>query len=71
MISGERKHEDETKDKTFHRIERFYGQFQRVIKLPTEVQPDKTKATYENGVLTIRIPKSEEAKPKEISIAIK
>jgi HSP20 family protein len=71
MISGERKHEDEATGKTYHRIERFYGQFQRVIRLPTEVQPDKTKATYENGVLTIRIPKSEEVKPKEISIEVK
>jgi len=70
-ISGERKHEEEVKDKTYHRIERSYGKFQRVIRLPTEVQGGKTKATYENGVLTIRIPKSEETKPKEIAIEVK
>ncbi|MDI6740471.1 MAG: Hsp20/alpha crystallin family protein [Candidatus Edwardsbacteria bacterium] len=70
-ISGERKHEEENKDKTYHRIERTYGKFQRIIRLPTEVQSGKTKASYENGVLTIRIPKSEEVKPREISIEIK
>lgn len=70
-ISGDRKHEEETKDKTYHRIERVYGQFQRVIKLPSEVQSGKTKANYENGLLTIVIPKAEEVKPKEIAIEVK
>lgn len=70
-ISGERKHEEESKDKTYHRIERTYGKFQRIIRLPTEVQSGKTKASYENGVLTIRIPKSEELKPREIAIEVK
>jgi HSP20 family protein len=70
-ISGERKHEEETKDKTYHRIERMYGQFQRVLRLPTEVQSGKTKAAYENGLLTITVPKAEEVKPKEIAIEVK
>jgi HSP20 family protein len=70
-ISGERKREEESKDKTYHRIERSYGQFQRMITLPSEVQSAKAKASYENGVLTIRLPKSEEVKPKEISIEVK
>lgn len=70
-ISGERKREEETKDKTYHRIERSYGQFQRMITLPGEVQSAKAKAAYENGVLTIKLPKSEEVKPKEISIEVK
>ncbi len=70
-ISGERKREEETKDKTYHRIERSYGQFQRMITLPSEVQSAKAKASYENGVLTIKLPKSEEIKPKEISIEVK
>lgn len=70
-ISGERKREEETRDKTYHRIERSYGQFQRMITLPSEVQSAKAKASYENGVLTIKLPKSEEVKPKEISIDIK
>jgi len=70
-ISGERKREDETRDKTYHRIERSYGQFQRMITLPSEVQSAKAKASYDNGVLTIKLPKSEEVKPKEISIDVK
>ncbi|MDQ7797921.1 MAG: Hsp20/alpha crystallin family protein [Candidatus Edwardsbacteria bacterium] len=70
-ISGERKREEETRDKTYHRIERSYGQFQRMITLPGEVQSAKAKASYENGVLTIKLPKSEEVKPKEISIDVK
>jgi HSP20 family protein len=70
-ISGERKREDESKDKTYHRIERSYGQFQRVITLPSEVEPSRAKASYEHGVLTIKLPKSEEVKPKEITIEVK
>jgi HSP20 family protein len=69
-ITGERKREDETREKTYHRIERAYGKFQRMIRLPTEVDATKVKATYENGVLTIRLPKSEQAKPKEIAIEV-
>lgn len=70
-ISGERKREEESRDKTYHRIERSYGQFQRMITLPGEVQSARAKASYENGVLTIKLPKSEEVKPKEISIEVK
>lgn len=70
-ITGERKREEETREKTYHRIERAYGKFQRMIRLPTEVDASKVKATFENGVLTIRLPKSEQAKPKEIAIEVK
>lgn len=70
-ITGERKREEETREKTFHRIERAYGKFQRMIRLPAEVDPTKVKATYENGVLTVRLPKSEQAKPKDIAIEVK
>jgi len=70
-ITGERKREDEAREKTYHRIERAYGKFQRMIRLPTEVDATKVKATYENGVLTIRLPKSEQSKPKEIAIEVK
>ena len=70
-ITGERRQESETKDKTFHRIERSYGKFQRIIGLPTEVQGAKAKASYENGILVIHLPKSEESKPKEIAIDVK
>jgi HSP20 family protein len=70
-ITGERKQEEETKDKTFHRIERCYGKFSRVITLPTELQSDKIKATYKDGILNITLPKSESAKPKQIDVEVK
>jgi HSP20 family protein len=70
-VSGERNFEKEEKDKTYHRIERRYGSFRRAISLPTEVKSDKAKATYEQGLLKIEIPKSEKVKPKEIGITVK
>jgi HSP20 family protein len=68
-ITGERRREAETKDKTVHLVERGYGRFQRVLGLPAEVDGARAKATYEQGVLTIRLPKSEQAKPKEITVS--
>ncbi len=70
-MEGERKFEKEEKNKTFHRIERSYGKFKRVISMPREIEPDKAKASYEEGILTITLPKSEKAKPKEIGIKVK
>jgi HSP20 family protein len=70
-ISGERKQEIETKDKTFHRIERSYGKFSRTITLPSEVDADKVKAAYKDGVLNIILPKPESVKPKQIEVEIK
>ncbi|UCG44018.1 MAG: Hsp20/alpha crystallin family protein [candidate division WOR-3 bacterium] len=67
-ISGERKHEAEDKGKTFHRIERAYGTFQRSLVLPADVQGDKAKAAYKDGVLELTLPKSEKAKSHEIAI---
>ncbi len=67
-ISGERKQESEKKGKTYYRIERAYGKFQRTVTLPTEVEGDKAKATYRAGVLELVLPKSEKSKAKEISI---
>ena len=67
-ISGERKHEAEDKGKTFHRIERAYGKFQRSLVLPADVQGDKAKAAYKDGVLELTLPKSEKAKSHEIAI---
>lgn len=71
VLSGERKQESERNDRRLHIVEREYGQFQRVIQLPAEVDGAQAKAQYEAGVLTIRLPKREEAKPKEISIEVK
>jgi len=70
-IAGERKQEKETKEKTFHRIESYYGKFSRNIRLPSEVEADKIKATYKDGILNITLPKPESAKPKKIEVEIK
>lgn len=70
-ISGERKQENETKEKTFHRIERSYGKFERIIRLPSEVDADKVKASYKDGVLNVTLPKPESMKPKQIDVEIK
>ncbi len=70
-ISGERKKETETKDKKFHRIERYYGKFCRTINLPYTVEMDKVKASYKDGVLNITLPKPESAKTKEIEVEVK
>lgn len=71
IIQGERKFEKEEKDKTYHRIERSYGKFRRTISLPKDLEVDKAKATYEQGILKVDIPKSKKTKPKEIDITVK
>ena len=70
-ITGERKQEKETKNKTIHRIERSYGRFSRAITLPSEVDEDKVKASYKDGVLNITLPKPESMKPKQIEVEVK
>jgi len=67
-VSGERKEMTEEKGKTFHRVERHFGHFQRMIPLPGAVDEDNVDATYKDGVLTVRVPKTEAAKPKQISV---
>ncbi|MBN2536939.1 Hsp20/alpha crystallin family protein [candidate division WOR-3 bacterium] len=67
-ISGERRHETEQRGKTYHRIERAYGRFMRTLVLPNDVQADKVKAAYSDGILELTMPKSEKAKAREISI---
>jgi HSP20 family protein len=70
-ISGERRHEAEQKGKTFHRIERAYGGFQRTIVLPVSVESAKASASYKSGVLELTLPKSEKVKAREIAIESK
>jgi len=70
-LKGETKHEEEKKEKAYHLREQRWGSFERSIVLPTEVVADKAKADFENGVLTITLPKAEEVKPKSISIKTK
>lgn len=73
-VKGERKFEKDLEkdleEESYHRLERVYGKFERSLPLPMEVQADKVKATYREGVLEIRLPKAEEVKPKEIKIDI-
>jgi len=69
-IKGEKKQEKEEKDEDYHRAERSYGAFTRSVRLPQEVQSDKIEANYRNGVLKITLPKSEEAKKKEVKIKV-
>jgi len=69
-IKGEKKEEREEKEADYHLVERSYGAFTRSIRLPAEVHGDKINATYKNGVLKITLPKSEEAKKKEIKIKV-
>jgi HSP20 family protein len=69
-IKGERRWDDETKDQKVRRVERVYGQFERLIQLPLAVQADKVRAAYRDGVLEITLPKAEELKPREIRIDI-
>jgi len=69
-INGEKKQEREEKEENYHLVERSYGSFARSIRLPNEVQSDKINASYKNGVLKIVLPKSEEAKKKEIKIKV-
>jgi HSP20 family protein len=70
-ISGERKNEKESKDGTYHRVERSYGKYFRSFSLPKEIKGDKIDAEFKNGQLTITVPKAEEAKPKQIDIKVK
>ena len=67
-IRGERKREEEEKDANYYCSERFYGTFQRSLTLPTEIDQDNIKAEYKNGVLTITLPKTEEAKARVVEI---
>jgi HSP20 family protein len=67
-ISGEKKTESETKDHTFHRVERSFGAFQRSLSLPNGLDVDRADATFRDGVLTIELPKTEAMKPKTLKV---
>lgn len=69
-IFGEKKREKEEKEKNYYRSERSYGSFQRTFTLPSSVRSEKVEASFRDGVLTIEIPKAEEAKPKEIQVKV-
>ena len=67
-VSGERRFsKDETKE-NYHRVERFYGKFSRSFRLPRNVDATQVKASYADGLLTLELPKAEEARPRQIAI---
>ena len=67
-VRGERKEEKEEKGKTYHRVERRYGAFSRSMTLPCNVNEDEVAAEYANGILTVTLPKREDAAPKKVSV---
>ncbi len=69
-ISGERNHADKREGEGVYRSERTYGRFHRTVSLPKPVQVEAIQATYKDGVLTITMPKTEEAKPRRIEVKI-
>lgn len=69
-IRGERKLDSEIKQENFHRIERAYGSFVRSFSLPASVDASQVSAEYKNGVLTVKLPFREEAKPRTVDIRV-
>lgn len=70
VISGERKAEKVNEGTEVHRQERFYGKFSRALTLPVAVSAEKVKATFRDGILTVTLPKAEQAKPKQIDVTV-
>jgi len=69
-VSGERRDERKRNGKDFRSVERHYGRFERSFGLPDTVDPEKISARFKNGVLTIKVAKTEEAQPKEIPVEV-
>ena len=67
-ISGERQRESEQGDKTYHRVERYYGKFRRTFVLGQDVDGDGVAAAYKDGVLTVTVPKTTKAQPRKIQV---
>ena len=67
-IQGEKKQQAEERTERVHRYERSYGSFERSFALPTSVDSDKVSASFQNGILTVTVPKAERARPREIPV---
>lgn len=67
-LRGEKRQEREEEGETWRLVERTYGSFSRAVELPAEVEPEEVEATYRHGVLTVRLPKSEQARTKKIEV---
>ena len=70
-IKGERRFEEDSAGQGYHRIERSYGSFVRSFAVPSSVDTEKVSADYKNGVLTVKLPKKEAAKPKQVRVEVK
>jgi len=70
-ISGEKKQKEETKEENYYCMESSYGSFDRIVDLPAEVDEEKTEAEFKNGVLAVKMSKSQEAKTKSKKIPVK
>ncbi len=70
-IKGERRFEDDSAAQGYHRIERSYGTFVRSFAVPNSVDTEKVSADYKNGVLTVKLPKKDAAKPKQVRVEVK
>jgi HSP20 family protein len=70
-LKGERKLEEKVDDERYYRVERRYGSFQRSLALPQGVKPEDISAGYEDGILTVTVPKAEEEKPRRIEVKAK
>jgi len=71
VIEGERKWQSEHKNAKVHRIERSYGSFTRTFRMPDDADATKVQAAFSNGILTVHLPKSPEAKPRQIEVKVK
>ena len=69
-ISGERKAEKEEKNRKFHRVERYYGRFERSFSIPDDAEAAKVNAEFKDGVLRVHLAKSEKARPKQIEVKV-
>ena len=69
-ISGERKAEKEEKGRRFHRVERYYGQFERSFTIPDDAEANDVRAEFKDGVLRVHLAKSEKARPKQIEVKV-
>src|SRR5919198_4079767 len=69
-ISGERKAEKEEKGRKFHRVERYYGRFERSFSVPDDAEADAVKAEFKDGLLKVHLAKSEKARPKQIEVKV-
>ena len=71
ILKGEKRKDTEVKEENYYKTERFYGSFYRTVPLPSAVDQTKVESSYKDGVLTLELPKKEEAKPKQIPIDFK